>query len=568
VTTGQVCKVTGRFLARGVPAMYVVAILLLVGCSSGQAPQFQTDVDVTPPEQNIGERLFVETRFAQYFAANMTDVNAPLATGDPVVSQVQNVYADPLPGPFAGESINCRSCHFVTEFEGVPNAGNRTYADFTTRSPLPRPINGFATTPRNAMQMVGSLQPHGGPTFLHFDGEFSDPVDLVATTLTGRNFGWAPDQYPQAVAHIAEIIRGDNGDNTPAATYGCGLSYSVIFLGTDPSIPAACRLPAQYRLDVSTASDEEILDDVSQMIAQYMYGLLFQQDEFGRYIGSPYDVFVRINHLPAQPSAGQSPQEYVQVLYQAVLSLSNPVYVDGSYGNFKYHAQPFQFGPTELAGLKIFLRAAEGATDGSQHAGNCAACHVPPNFTDFRFHNTGVTQEEYDAANGAGSFMALAVPDLATRSQDYDVYLPATPDHPNASERFRHPAVAGEPQYADLGLWNIYLNPDIPNPQADLTSVVCANIQNCSVDQGLGSTIAEFKTPTLRDLEDSAPYFHNGSKLTFNDVAQFYINSSQLAREGLLRNPPPEFQSTSISQSDIDALVAFLKSLTEDYDDA
>ena len=106
----------------------------------------------------------MDTRFAEYFAANMTDVNAPLAVGDPVVSQVQNVYTGPMPGPFAGQSINCRSCHFVVEFQGVAGAGNRTYADFTSRSPLPLPMNGFTTTPRNAMQMVGSLQPHAGPT--------------------------------------------------------------------------------------------------------------------------------------------------------------------------------------------------------------------------------------------------------------------------------------------------------------------------------------------------------------------------------------------------------------------
>lgn len=240
--------------------------------------------------------------------------------------------------------------------------------------------------------------------------------------------------------------------------------------------------------------------------------------------------------------------------------------MDGTSGKFKYHNQPFAFGATELAGLEIFLKAATGATDGSQHAGNCA-WHEPPNFTDYRFHNTGVAQQEYDAAIGAGAFMVLSIPDLATRSQNYDAYLPVTTQHPDASERFRHPAVAGQPQYADLGLWDVYPNPDYPNPQADLESVVCANAQNCAVDQGLASTIAEFKTPTLRDLEDSAPYFHNGSALTFNDVVQFYINSSQLSREGLLRNAPAEFQDMSISSADISALVAFLQSLTEDYDD-
>jgi len=72
----------------------------------------------------------------------------------------------------------------------------------------------------------------------------------------------------------------------------------------------------------------------------------------------------------------------------------------------------------------------------------------------------------------------------------------------------------------------------------------------------------------LRDLEDSAPYFHNGNAVTFNDVVNHYIAVSMLARQGLLRNAPPEFANMSISADDLNALVAFLKSLTEDYDDA
>jgi cytochrome c peroxidase len=74
--------------------------------------------------------------------------------------------------------------------------------------------------------------------------------------------------------------------------------------------------------------------------------------------------------------------------------------------------------------------------------------------------------------------------------------------------------------------------------------------------------------PMLRDLEDSAPYFHNGSKLLFSDVVQFYVRSSALARAGNLRNAPPEFEDMSLSDSDVAAVAAFLASLTEDYDDA
>jgi cytochrome c peroxidase len=90
----------------------------------------------------------------------------------------------------------------------------------------------------------------------------------------------------------------------------------------------------------------------------------------------------------------------------------------------------------------------------------------------------------------------------------------------------------------------------------------------CAVDQGLPTTIGQVKTPTLRDLADSTPYLHNGSKLTLDDVVHFYVQNSQLAHQGLLRNSPPEFQGMSLTDADIANLVAFLKALTEDYDDA
>jgi cytochrome c peroxidase len=553
----------------GVLTLTAAAMLLADGCgSAGQAPNFPVENEGgAPAEQNIGERIFVDTRFAEFFAANMVDVNTPLAAGDPVVAQTQTANG-PLPGPFAGQSINCRSCHFVVEFQGVAGAGNRSYSDFTNHSPIPRAMNGFTSTPRNAQQMVNSMQVHAGPLFLHYDGEFTDANDLVKTTITGRNFGWGPDQFPQAEAHVARVIREDNGDNVPASEYGCNLSYAKIFLGTDPAIPADCKLPPEYRLDVTSASDDAIVNVVAQVVAHYTAGLLYKQDQFGRYIASPYDVFLRINHLPVQTKAGESDAQYNQRLLQAVLALSHPVFVDASYGTFKYHTQTFAFGATELAGLKIFLTAANAATDGSQHAGNCASCHVAPNFSDYSFHNTGVSQEEYDAANGDGAFMQLVIPGLNDRNANFNAYLPASINHPNASERFRRPAVPGNPALADLGMWNVYMNPDIPNPQANLTTVVCAVSARCAVDQGLASTIAQFKTPSLRDGEDSQPYFHNGSKQKFSDVVEFYIKSSQLARAGKLRNAPLEFQGMSLSDDDVSALVAFLRALTEDYDDA
>jgi cytochrome c peroxidase len=559
-------RLSGWVLASS--AALLVVFAFVAGCGSGSAPSLGGEATkVTPTDDPIGERLFLDTRFSQYFATHMTGINAPLAVGDPVVATVSTP-AGVLPGPFAGKAINCRSCHFVTEFEGIAKAGNRTYSDFVSRSPLPLAMNGFTTTPRNAMQMVGSFQPHEGAQFIHFDGEFATAEDLVVGTMTGRNFGWGPTQNAAAIAQIAAVIRGDDGSDDLAQSRTNGLSYAILFKGTDSRIPASILLDPSLRIDVTTATDQQIVNLVATCIAQYFKDLRFKQDQYLRYVTSPYDLFLNANHLPMQPLTGESRLAYNQRLYSNVLALTNPVYITPADGTYAYHSFPFQFGAQELAGLKIFLKAAAAGSGDDQHAGNCASCHGAPDFTDFQFHNNGVSQDEYDGVHGQGAFMALHVPGLAERTANYDAYLPQNPNHPNATESMRRPASASNPLYADLGLWNIYENADYPNPQANLQGFVCAVGQDCSVDMGLANTIAQFKTPMLRDLVDSAPYFHNGSRATFNDVIAFYINSSALAKAGKLRNAPPQFANMSLSAADVDALAAFLTSLTEDYDDS
>ena len=83
---------------------------------------------VDPPEVTVGERLFLETRFAQFFAAHAgNDVNRPLASGDPVLDTTPTTGA-PLPGAFAGKSTNCRSCHFVDDVASFPGGRVSTMA--------------------------------------------------------------------------------------------------------------------------------------------------------------------------------------------------------------------------------------------------------------------------------------------------------------------------------------------------------------------------------------------------------------------------------------------------------
>src|SRR5215470_11632751 len=123
---------------------------VLAACSNSSSPPASPEEAPDPPEVALGERLFLETRFAQFFAVRAgDDVNQELSSGDPAVDETSTPGA-PLPGPFAGKAMNCRSCHLVDEQTGVDGGGSRTYGDFARRSPIPARDDGGLTTPRKS----------------------------------------------------------------------------------------------------------------------------------------------------------------------------------------------------------------------------------------------------------------------------------------------------------------------------------------------------------------------------------------------------------------------------------
>jgi cytochrome c peroxidase len=199
--------------------------------------------------------------------------------------------------------------------------------------------------------------------------------------------------------------------------------------------------------------------------------------------------------------------------------------------------------------------------------GNCIACHAAPHLTDFKAHNTGTTQREYDAIHGTGKFTVLAIPNLTTRNGNYNQFLPATETHPAALEPFRAIPAAGNPSLTDLGIWNVFANPDIPGPQTKIRALLCDDQQPCLLTDAvlLDRAVARFKTPGLRDLGHSAPFMHNGQFDTLDDVLVFYREVSDLAREGKLRNGANQLRGIALTTNDIGPLVAFLQSLNEDY---
>ncbi len=126
--------------------------------------------------------------------------------------------------------------------------------------------------------------------------------------------------------------------------------------------------------------------------------------------------------------------------------------------------------PDQQAGLQIF-----------RGKGNCTACHVGPNFTDEKLHNTGVAWRGSPRSSGqaVGSF----------------------------------------------------------------------------ADQGGGN--GTFKTPTLREVARTAPYMHDGSLATLNDVVDFYDRGGN-------RNPflDTELRPLGLTAQEKQALQNFLRSLS------
>jgi cytochrome c peroxidase len=97
----------------------------------------------------------------------------------------------------------------------------------------------------------------------------------------------------------------------------------------------------------------------------------------------------------------------------------------------------------------------------------------------------------------------------------------------------------------------------------------CTGITNTFRDAVDGS----FKVPSLRNVELTGPYFHNGSRSTLEQVLEFYnrggdrtgpLNADSSGYGSNPTNLDPAIQPLNLSPTDIGNLVAFLKSLTDE----
>jgi cytochrome c peroxidase len=162
--------------------------------------------------------------------------------------------------------------------------------------------------------------------------------------------------------------------------------------------------------------------------------------------------------------------------------------------------------PAAIRGLEVFVGQ-----------GRCVSCHLIEQtqalFTDNRFHMIGV------AAN--------------QMPQDLDELSAAVED---VKKKGTDIAVLTNPKTSSLGRYAV---------TRDLTD------------------IGAFKTPTLRNIELTAPYMHDGSHKTLEEVVQFYNNGGRMNET----DPVPELLSGGIRPLNLTEeqqadLVKFLKALT------
>jgi cytochrome c peroxidase len=145
---------------------------------------------------------------------------------------------------------------------------------------------------------------------------------------------------------------------------------------------------------------------------------------------------------------------------------------------------------------------------------NCIACHTfsreSPFFRDNLFHNTGI---------GAGLNLEELSNGLRSRS-------------PDELDNKRVGELAHTEKFTDLGRFLITRQ-----------------------KQDTGA----FKTPTLRDIELTAPYMHNASEKTLLDVMKFY-------NEGGIKNRylDEKIRPLNLTDKELSQLVEFMRSLTSD----
>src|SRR4051794_5947712 len=117
----------------------------------------------------------------------------------------------------------------------------------------------------------------------------------------------------------------------------------------------------------------------------------------------------------------------------------------------------------------------------------------------------------------------------------------------------------------DNGFYNIGVRPT-PSDLGVGANDPFGNPLSMTLSTGTPGRVAvdgSFKAPDLRNVELTAPYFHNGGQLTLRQVVDFYNRGGDF-HEANIDTLDPDIQTLGLTADEKDALVAFLNALTDD----
>lgn len=154
-----------------------------------------------------------------------------------------------------------------------------------------------------------------------------------------------------------------------------------------------------------------------------------------------------------------------------------------------------QLNETELAGLRLFIEPKQ----------QCLNCHSGPLFTNQFFHNIGTGEMGKDTGRAA-------------------IVDQVRFDRFNCLGKF-----------------------------SDAPKEACTKLQY--MQRNRHQLIGAYKTPSLRNVGNTAPYFHNGSQSNLADVLDHYINSKDI------QAGRADLKPISLTDDEKSALLAFLQTL-------
>jgi cytochrome c peroxidase len=186
--------------------------------------------------------------------------------------------------------------------------------------------------------------------------------------------------------------------------------------------------------------------------------------------------------------------------------------------------------------------------------GRCAACHSGPEFTNASISRSSTERiERMIFASRPPSLDAFGFVNTTGRHVVYDngfYNIGVRPTHEDlglgAVDPFGYPLSEARVFYqhklGELGLPMPSFPPDsLRSPSAD----------------------GSFKTPTLRNVELTAPYFHNGGTLTLRQVIDFYNRGGDFKDQNIA-DIPPDITELGLTAAEKDQLVAFMRALTDE----